>query len=46
MAKKLTKEEKKALIEKAEAERSNNPKASNGASGFDAINKEAEKLSK
>ncbi|KIS02942.1 hypothetical protein [Paucilactobacillus wasatchensis] len=41
---KLSKEERKALIEKAEEQRAKNPKPKSKESGFATIDKEAEKL--
>lgn len=44
MAGKLSKEQKKALIEKAEEDRAKHPKPNNGKSGFATIDEAAEKL--
>lgn len=42
---KLSKEQRKAMIEKAEEDRAKNPKPKNKVSGFATIDKDAEKLS-
>ncbi|WP_164478928.1 hypothetical protein [Lactobacillus selangorensis] len=44
MAQKLSKEQKKAMIQKAEEDRAKNPKKKDGKSGFETIDAEAEKL--
>ncbi|KRM86730.1 hypothetical protein [Lacticaseibacillus thailandensis] len=44
MAGKLSKEQRKALIQKAEEDRSKHPQKQSGQSGFAAIDAEAEKL--
>ncbi|GAB6092786.1 hypothetical protein [Furfurilactobacillus curtus] len=41
---KLSKEERKALIEKAEEDRAKNPKPANKVSGFATIDADAQKL--
>ncbi|MBW4803008.1 hypothetical protein MK904_03570 [Loigolactobacillus coryniformis] len=45
MAKKLSKAEKKELIQKAEEARAKHPQPKSAVSGFETIDKEAEKLS-
>jgi len=45
MAQKLSKEQKKAMIQKAEEERAKHPKQKNGVSGFETIDEDAKKLS-
>ncbi|MFD0896958.1 hypothetical protein [Loigolactobacillus binensis] len=45
MAKKLSKAEKKAMVQKAEEARAKHPKAKTGLSGFETIDEEAKKLS-
>lgn len=42
---KLSKEQRKALIEKAEEQRAKNPQPKKKVSGFATIDKEADKLS-
>ncbi|MGL0749488.1 hypothetical protein [Secundilactobacillus paracollinoides] len=44
MSNKLSKEERKAMIEKAEEERAKHPKPKSTKSGFATIDDEAEKL--
>ncbi|WP_173021270.1 hypothetical protein [Secundilactobacillus folii] len=44
MANKLSKEQRKALIEKAEEDRAKHPKPKSGKSGFATIDEAAEKL--
>lgn len=44
MAGKLSKEQRKALIQKAEEDRAKHPVKNDGKSGFAAIDAEAEKL--
>ncbi|WP_288531028.1 hypothetical protein [uncultured Secundilactobacillus sp.] len=41
---KLSKEQRKAMIQKAEEERAKHPKPKNTKSGFETIDEEAEKL--
>ncbi|MFQ4157209.1 hypothetical protein ACKE7A_08805 [Lactiplantibacillus argentoratensis] len=45
MAQKLSKEQKKAMIQKAEEERAKHPKKKSSVSGFETIDEDAKKLS-
>jgi len=45
MAQKLSKEQKKAMIQKAEEERAKHPKKKSGVSCFETIDEDAKKLS-
>lgn len=44
MAQKLSKEQKKAMIQKVEEERAKHPKQKSGVSGFETLDADAKKL--
>jgi len=44
MAEKLSKEQKKAMIQKVEEERAKHPKQKSGVSGFETLDADAKKL--